>query len=308
MQVAAQLMESGANQQLVSKNITPDIENEMITLSSKSPSKTKDDGPVDPTKLEIEHDGEPDAKEDSDKEVETTVTAKEHTLLDDLKAAEASLAQAGAETIQEDGSSPLKVNSSESETAEEIASELEENTPKPEGGTPQGENSPIDSLPPVAPEIKPETHQEDSISATLPTIPDPSDQISKINDDFASEAEKESEASKYGHMLEEALDDIKSTDTPKEESVFSTPSPDENPASASAPVVPTQPEINGVPEMNYMPMPDETILPPPPAPPIESATPMPEPTPEPLGPQPAMQDQVYTPQASDPSAFKIPGM
>jgi len=29
---------------------------------------------------------------------------------------------------------------------------------------------------------------------------------------------------------------------------------------------------------------------------------------EPLGPQPAMQDQVYTPQAADPSAFQIPGM
>jgi hypothetical protein len=29
---------------------------------------------------------------------------------------------------------------------------------------------------------------------------------------------------------------------------------------------------------------------------------------QPLGPQPAMQDQIYNPQASDPNAFKIPGM
>ena len=308
MQIAAQLMESGANQQLVSKNITPDIENEMIGLSSKPSPKAKDDGPIDPTKLEIEHDGEPETKDDSDKEVETTITAKEHTLLDDLKAAEASLAQAGAETVQEDGTSPLKVDSSESETAEEIASEIKENNPKPEEVKSQQENNPTDSLPPVVPEIKPEIQPKDDLSTALPDIPEPSDQISKINDDFTSDAEKESEASKYGHMLEEALDGIKNADAPKEESVFSTPSPEENPASASAPSVPSQPEINGVPEMNYMPMPDETILPPPPAPPIESASPMPESTPEPLGSQPAMQDQVYTPQASDPGAFKIPGM
>ena len=308
MQIAAQLMESGANQQLVSKNITPDIENEIIGLSSKPSPKAKDDDPIDPTKLEIEHDGEPETKDDSDKEVETTVTAKEHTLLDDLKAAEASLAQAGAETVQEDGTSPLKVDSSESETAEEIASEIKENNPKPEEVKSQQENNPTDSLPPVVPEIKPETQPKDDLSTALPDIPEPSDQISKINDDFTSDAEKESEASKYGHMLEEALDGIKNADAPKEESVFSTPSPEENPASASAPSVPSQPEINGVPEMNYMPMPDETILPPPPAPPIESASPMPESTPEPLGSQPAMQDQVYTPQASDPGAFKIPGM
>ena len=101
-----------------------------------------------------------------------------------------------------------------------------------------------------------------------------------------------------------------------------------NPAVASTPNVPESPEINGVPEMNYMPMPGEEILPPPPTPPIDMsnmsapapdmslpptepiapAAPTPESTPEPLGAQPAMQDQVYNPQAADPGAFKIPGM
>ena len=41
--------------------------------------------------------------------------------------------------------------------------------------------------------------------------------------------------------------------------------------------------------------------------PIAPAIPKVE-TPNSLGAQPAMQDQVYTPQAADPSAFPIPGM
>lgn len=111
-----------------------------------------------------------------------------------------------------------------------------------------------------------------------------------------------------------------------------------NPAMANAPNVMTNPEINGVPEINYSQALDDPILPPPPAPPvsaemtmpgeivkdaptagavvsnasavqpIQPAVPVEEPEPEPLGRQPAMQDQVYHPQAADPAAFKIPGM
>ncbi len=304
MTIASRLMESGANQQLVSKNITPDVENEMIALTSKPTSSTKE--PDDPTKLEIEHDesaeaeDNAEAKEDSKKEIDTEVTPKEHTMLDDLKAAEASLAQAAAETVPEGDHTALKVDSSNSKSADEIASEVQENNPKPE------DNTPTDTLPPVAPAITPEPVQEENL--TVPDAPEQSDQITKINDDLNAEALKEAEEDKYGHMLEEALEGIKSADLSKEEAVYSPPSPDENPASSSAPVVSGQPEVNGVPEINYMPMPDETILPPPPTPPIEVASPMPEPTPEPLGSQPAMQDQVYQPQASDPGAFKIPGM
>ena len=103
------------------------------------------------------------------------------------------------------------------------------------------------------------------------------------------------------------------------------------------PSAPSTPEINGIPEINYMPMPGEEILPPPPTPPIDmnlvaptvsanltnlaaqiassepaapdqpSAQPASSTLP-PLGPQPAMQDQVYRPQVSNPGAFKIPGM
>ena len=135
---------------------------------------------------------------------------------------------------------------------------------------------------------------------------------------------------KYGKMLEDAISGLGGTSAPAT-------SVGDNPASAMAPPVASAPEINGVPEMNYMPMPGEEVLPPPPTPPIDMSTPAPEapsspieptvpaapaepvepiqpamppvePTPTSLGSQPAMQDQVYAPQASDPGAFKIPGM
>jgi hypothetical protein len=125
------------------------------------------------------------------------------------------------------------------------------------------------------------------------------------------------EGNKYGQMLEAAL-----------EAANNAVPVTTNPAVASTPAVPNAPEINGVPEMNYMPMPGDQILPPPPTPPInmanvaapdpnmglppiqpiQPAAPVQAPAPSPLGPQPAMQDQIYAPQAADPSAFKIPGM
>ena len=52
MKLASRLMESGANQQLVSKNITPDIENELFGGLPGMASETKVDN--DPTKLDIE--------------------------------------------------------------------------------------------------------------------------------------------------------------------------------------------------------------------------------------------------------------
>ena len=277
MKISSSLMESGANQQLVSKNITPDLENEMFTLTDSSKAKKPKNN--DPTKLDVEH--EEEQKEDksskkdqapqsetsetseapntteTSKEVEATITEKEHTLLDDLKAAEASLAQAGAETTPEVTNEPLKIDT-----------------------TPNDSNEPP--------------------------------KIDTIASDF-------SEPQKIDIAPEPMANPAK-TDTILEplSSNFQTGS---NPAVANTPFAPTTPEINGVPEINYnMPMPGEEVLPPPPTPPvdfssptmqpIEPATPITEPTPAPtpLGSQPSMQDQVYNPQASDPGAFKIPGM
>ena len=270
MQVASRLMESGANQQLISKNITPDVDNEMFSLLNLPPAARKDN---DPTKLEVEHDGESDSENGSSnatdsKEINATITEKESTLLDDLKAAEASLAQAGSETTPDLSNQPVRLDN-QPESVEAITSEMQ-----------------------------------------------------NISSNDLDKSNEESAYSVNGELPQVAPS--------FESSVAPTPS---NPAEESAPTVSTTPEINNIPDISFSAEPSEAVLPPAPAPPIDTnSTIAPDldslksldsvvlPSSAPitsdetktsdsyLGPQPAMQDQVYTPQASDPGAFKIPGM
>lgn len=298
MQIASQLMESGADQQLIAKNITSDTENEVFSVLGNTPPKKEQDN----TDLDIQHGETKESEEeavagtepeitDETKEPDNNVAEKDNTLLNDLKAAEESLSQAGAETTPELGNEPLKINSEgvDSESNSDISSGIMADSVTPEGTT--AENT-------ATPETTP------SNDATIFENPE---KVIQPSEDFSPAPP-----------------------------VSIAPPTNENPAAAVAPAAPTNPEINGVPEINYMPMPGEEVLPPPPTPPIDTATPtlestppttpavptvesepvqpiMPatpvtDPSPEPLGPQPAMQDQVYTPQAADPGAFKIPGM
>ena len=347
MQISSQLMESGANQQLVSKNITPDIENEMLSLSSKNDGAIETDGENaekdDLTGLDIEHaNGEKDSDiesgedkknelasdevgdgvsssaesdieknnkdEQNDKSEESEDSEGDNSLLDDLKAAEESLSHAGAEAVPETKEEKVTIDS--------------------ENGT-----SNMDEVKPDAPS-NPEEHAVDAPAQ---------EKVLQPSEDLASKPMTMEDESKYGKMLEDALEDVNGETATNESAA-----PAENPAAMNAPAVPDNPEINGVPEMNYMPMPDEEILPPPPTPPIdmsgamptsesttsampdstatpagpttpvmstgpiEPAAPATEPEPTSLGEQPAMQDQIYGPQtaqgAADPGAFKIPGM
>lgn len=308
MRLCSKLMESGANQQLVSKNITPDVDNELIGFSMSGDkddsSKSKED---DPTKLDIEHEYEKREKKESEGDssdtednsiaknsdaIDADVTKKEYTLLDDLKAAEKSLTEASAETVPDDNSTALEINSD----------------------APSSDSSPTDSL-----------SKDSSLSDTpgIPTVEEQpvSDSITHLSDD-------------PNQFNQELKDSIKAAEMPTEPAtaIFSTPDPTENPAAMNTPSVVDKPEINGVPEMNYTPTsssPSDSILPPPPTPPVDMAgvtssmeptmptidTPTTEPSlpvagapTTPLGPQPAMQDQVYQPQAADPSAFQIPNI
>lgn len=279
MQVASRLMESGANQQLISKNITPDVDNEMFSLLNMPTAVKKDD---DPTKLEVEHEegSELDNEiKDNLKEINATITEKESTLLDDLKAAEASLAQAGSETTPDLSNQPVRLDDKSAESVESIASEMKNLSPS---------------------------------------------DLEASND--------------YGNTSEPALEpELPKVSTSPDSNVSSS----NNPAEKSAPEVSSTPEINGVPEISFSSEPSAAVLPPAPAPPIDmdntltpdmdslksldsldsldsamlssdaQITPDNKPATDSnsyLGPQPAMQDQVYAPQASDPSAFKIPGM
>lgn len=349
MEVASRLMQSGANQQLISKNITPDVDNELYSLLGSNTPKRD----TDPTELEIKHDHE--EKEDANqpnsgetKEVEAPIAEENSALLDDLKAAEASLATAGSETVPDLNNQPVKLGNASSDTAavetelnsnpdisEEPASSIEstisetptEPVPEPapaanSAPAPEPIQSTEPILPPVMPPVGFDADSTPSDSSTEPSSNeegiisnDKPEKVIEPSPDMDLSAPNDEGSEKYGKMLEDAISSLGGASS-------------ENPASTMAPSVASNPEINGVPEMNYMPLPGQEVLPPPPTPPIDmsapapeattaptesvepiqTATPLAEPTPTSLGPQPAMQDQVYAPQAADPGAFKIPGM
>lgn len=337
MQIASRLMQSGANQQLISKNITPDVDNELYSLLGDTTPKHE----TDPTKLDIEHGNERNA--DETKEVDTSINEPESALLADLKAAEASLAAAGSEIVPDDSNQPVNLDGASADTATvetELNSTPVESTESPEPSSPTAPESEAStsepesapqSLPPVAPS------PEFATEPANPDAPAGPAQEGLISDSTRPEKVIQPPADmdlglsgegseKYGKMLENAIAGLGNIPSPGAES----PMPAENPASMMAPQVASAPEINGVPEMNYMPMPGEEVLPPPPAPPIdmnssapvaqspvafaepvtpiEPAAPAVAPEPTSLGSQPSMQDQVYAPQVADPGAFKIPGM
>ncbi len=338
MQMASKLMKSGANQQLISQNITPDIENELFSISGSAARKNGD-----PTKLEIDHNVNGGGDNDNAQEVDAVITEKENTLLDDLKAAEASLAQAGVDTAAEPSQEPLRINSNDSVSEPTLETQTESAMePQPEA-TAEPEPEIVKSEPGIEePEFKTteepavennayleeptEEHQNENAESSVdesPILEPGAEKVIQPSSDFANNIQGDDSSEKYGKMLEEALGDVEATNTQTEQ----------NPAMMSAPEVPTTPEINGVPEMNYAVTNNEAILPPPPMPPVDvnssippaqapvdfseaslptvepimPAAPPVEPTLNSLGEQPVMQDQIYTSPTTDPGAFKIPG-
>ena len=345
MQISSQLMESGANQQLVAKNITPDVENEMATRDTSPKAKSSsglqsDDTPAtiktdqateqadDDSHLEITHDqssDESEAKEEDDKKNDeptvdapseptsespsdidaTTPADGDQGLLDDLKAAEESLSHAGAEAVPTVDHTTLKIDGTNA-------------TVSPQNVDLAADTNPLPVEPTMPEPVLPAPIDSSTSPSDQGTIDKPETIITPTVD--ANPQANFEEAEKYGKMLEDALSSAPSSVEPSQP-IMSTPDDGSNPATLSTPDVPSAPEINGVPEMNFMPDPNDTILPPPPTPPIgmplntnqpmtpiEPAMPVVPPEPTPLGDQPAMQDQVYSAQANDPSAFKIPGM
>ena len=294
MFIASKLMGSGADQQLISKNITSDINNQLSRIAANKKAaeaaevtsqeivtedETVDADSSNPTELDIKHDDKKSAPAtehgdtfaENNIEVEELVPAipiepvpaeqpaenPDTALLADLKAAEASLAGAAAETTREIGNEPVRIENSA--TAEEKV------------------------LTPSA--------------------------------DFLSEDEA---PSKYSEMLESALAEANPAPSAPATQVAPTtaePTVMLNPAQVAAPSAPSAPEINGVPEMNYNVAPTEELLPPPPAPPVDMSSPLPTaipapapeamPTPEAI-PTPAPVATTPAAPADAASAFQIP--
>lgn len=304
MRVASRLMESGANQQLISKNITPDMDNEMFSLGGASNELATEVKDGDPTKLDIGHGNEKGV--DESKEVSDTITEKESTLLDDLKAAEAGLAGAGAETTPEIAAQPLKIeegddsamdggddsgllqvaegadNGETNEVAEGVqggdataggvTNEVAEGVDDAAVGTDNagGANDvPVEKAggSDATDGVLGGAASGESGGVTDNVVGNEgiaSEQAEKVltpSSDFSVES-VDAGADKYSKMLEDALADINSAAASMD-----------NPAASIAPSVPSNPEINGVPSINYMPMPGDEVLPPPPAPPIDMSSP-----------------------------------
>ena len=283
MKIASRLMESGADQQLIAKNITPEVENEIMSYATVGPKKSP--ASDDPTNLAIEHEGgieeEPveapeEKKEEAVEEVpeapvapEAPAETPEESLDDDLKAAEASLAGAGAETTPTPAATPLRIDESPvvETPAAEPAPSAEPVLPPvslPQVDLPAPDVAPAPS---ATPEIgNPEARTQEEGQSETETVIEPSA-------DFSAEAPI-GEENKYGQMLEEALAEAGEPTQPT--TIVNPPEePAGNPAASFAPAVPTAPEINGVPEINYMPLPGDEVLPPPPAPPRRGCRPSP---------------------------------
>lgn len=246
LQIASSLMTSGADQQLITQNISEDGDKIFTLTNSGLRVGRKED---DATSLEVEHDEDagaaPEASSGSGVVVPTSsamdtggatgagatsgtnvtnvanVTEPE---LPDLKEAVESLTSAAA------------AGSLEAPAASDLG------TPAPAGVT----VSP--SLPSVS----------DGARADAEALMGPKpEKIVAPSPDFMADVAQPESTDRYSKMLTEALAE------------------GANPAASFAPPVAVNPEINGVPEINYMPLPSDQVLPPPPAPPIDMNSPLP---------------------------------
>lgn len=236
MQLAAELMKSGADRQLISDNITFDSDN-MFFSSSSSGFKPEEKKKID-SSLVVNH------EED-----------------------EFSLAKVEAERAKEQGETPTvapTIATAPEATVPEPTPAIAAPTPaEPAPAEPATEESGmLADLQAVADGLAnsnvatPEAATEPlRIDAAGNEISSPAPELNIApSSDFLSNNTSEGSA-RYSRMLEDALAEAGENTA--------------NPATVAAPIVPTEPEINGVPEINYAPAANEELLPPPPAPPVD---------------------------------------
>lgn len=282
LRIASELMKSGADRQLIADNISLDSENMFMFSGGGFKDAEEKEGP---TSLTISHDGddeepkEEEPKEDKESKREPTPIiekaekkeepkdepkTEEETenadLLKDLEAAAAGLA-AGDVTTPEAEKEPLRLDEPEKTEEPTINSEPAPSTDFSIPTAPEIETAPET---PAATETTeaPSIPETPAVAETPETqIPTASEEVTLTpSTDFAADdSTSEGGTKRYSQMLEEALAEANTS----------------NPAVASAPEAPTEPEINGVPEINYNTVPNDELLPPPPAPPVDLANVMP---------------------------------
>ena len=288
MELASRLMDSGAKHQLISKNITEDIENKFYgSESKKSPANDAENAPVsEPEKEEIKEspDSEPTsskettdinhsddaepipedkseeaATEEPEPESESNPT-EDSSLLEELRNAEANLASTGAEVVPEATNEPVRLDESTQPTTP-VA-------PEPLGLISDAEPPAPTTTPTSAPEPAPMSTP--TLPPVQPQMGNNKEKVVAPSADFSVSSLAEG-TNKYGKMLEDALNESTPAPAAQPQPIATAP----NPAASSTPAVASAPEINGVPEINYAPLPGDEVLPPPPAPPIDFGAPMP---------------------------------
>lgn len=374
MQIASQLMASGADQKLITENITSDLKDKILGLADNvkkadagapveaEPSTAPAIESLPPVEMPAT---ETVASENVAPETSVPVTSAPETVAPETATPET----AAPDTVAPDTTTPETPVAETSAPETPVADVATPETTAPETATPETLapetatlETPVAETP--APMVwltdeKPGEDKPDSTSAdaSLPPVQDPTTPLSFTPNNFTSEVKSETvvapsadfaeevhaDSSKYGQMLQDALAESSALETP-----VATPAPSapvlggntggvvaptpiadplggtSNPALSMAPPVADKPEINGVPEINYASSPNDSVLPPPPAPPVDingmpptsvdlgapvlpdltagnpPVAPAPDNSVAPVAPQPD--------QPASPSDFKIPGM
>lgn len=280
LQVASRLMEAGANQQLVSSNLTSDLENEFFSVAdtdfTSSAESSSPNSSADGTSLSISHE-EPSA-DSSDSSAETSAeSAKESS--ESTPTAESTptdSAPAESTSVSEPSTTPSSTApSSTPESAKEPSSGLMDELKAAEASLSMAGTEAV-------PEPSPQPLNVSTASAVKPEL--------VLTPPVGVTAETVTSGNKYGQMLEAALNEPDVTEVPA--------------ATAPAEAPAEQFGIDGIPELDYMPMPDEGTLPPPPTPPIDfnsnpSADATSEVTSAPVAPAPEVPTTPEVPVATE---------
>lgn len=299
MEIASRLMDSGAKHQLISKNITADLDNRLYDKAPQSATAPS-------SKEANEQPAKKDEKPTKDEPAEEKPSTDEQSKEEDEQPAEKEASSESSPDNSFDirgGEEPAAKDSIEKEPAAKDSIAKDSAPAKP-----AEDNSLLEEL------KNAEANLASASAVTRPDVKEQPVELSKMTDDMPTlTASKEkviappadfaandllNDTSKYGKMLEDALAESSvpaGPPAPAEPSAPAMPAqgttplggPAINPAASIAPDVASAPEINGVPEINYAPTDSGQVLPPPPMPPVSFDTAMPSPEMPPASPTPS---------------------
>ena len=318
MLTASKLMKSGANQQLIAKNITADVDNTVFqnlmnggenqmsvvhaeeTGEEETPVEAPAPAPVEaPVEMPVEEPAPVEAPVEEPAPVEAPVEAPA-----EIPAVEPAVEPVeGGEMLNVQETEPMEIPAAEipvaapaSETAvaptPEFAADMMDGQPDNAYGNMltdaiDNNSNPAVAMAPVVSTEEVETPAMDYTVEDNGILPPPPAPISGFDQMPMPPMDGPAPMSNAIPPMPEM---------PVQATIPETPVSDVS-ITADAPAAPVIPEAPVVPEV-----PEGPVVP------IEPAQPVVPPAPEPLGPQPAMQDQIYNDQANDPTAFHIPGM